>query len=288
MGSTLSAPTLKARVTINEETEYFWRLRSTQSVSSINYRIDRFKNEPSKEEPSQNEPIKIQDINTLGFSASLIHREMWYQAENFTDLLQLNQIYVSGSGKVDYRNWLPPSETAPIDCIGGILRRLNDLGLFAYNGQEYATLKYIWARPYLSFWCPESTKPLELISKLRERPDIIIYASKLHPFEVVQRTPAEPTSYVRRKIPSDISGSNKVTWEEDKGSSIEAFDISKDSEFWNLECVRREGPWLIDVVVNGWDFNLDLVDVIKEAIEQCGWSKVMTRSVPPSLKPSGD
>lgn len=181
-------------------------------------------------------------------------------------LLNLNRKYNSKDAKYD--EWLHPFG-GRIDVKSDTQQRLHNLGLFVYGAEEYFYIRdnelETWQRPYISFWCPERTMPLSLIEKLRERSDVTVCAVKLHPFQVVC-APAEPI-YLSRYIPADME---RPRYEYEEDSKIEAIDLSKDYEFWNLDNVQREKPWLIDMV-GDWD-DLDLVGALREAIDQCKWS----------------
>lgn len=180
---------------------------------------------------------------------------MWHKAQNFADFLEYNREY--NSYNVDYNQWEDPFN-GPLDVNHETQERIDRLGVFVFSfGEFFATDYGSWRRSYISFWCPERTEPLKLISKLQERSDVIVYAIELHPFRVVQGTRAEPMDFEKRR---------------GKIRQIGPFNIGKDTKFWKLENVRREKPWVIDVVAKSLH-DLDLIRVMEESINQCGWRK---------------
>lgn len=198
---------------------------------------------------------------------------MWYTAKNFHDLVTLNQQYLSGKD-VDYSKWVDPM-SAGIETRSR--EKLNELGVFAWSAREGKTSNdtihihhhlVTYQRAYVSFWCPNRTKPWLLISKLRENPEVIVYTTRLHPFITnLQDNPTEPT-YLIKTVRDSVERL-------DKRFRIEARDISKNGDFWNLDIVTAQKPWLIDVVEKSWPEggHLDLVKVVKDAIHQSGWSQ---------------
>jgi hypothetical protein len=186
------------------------------------------------------------------------YKEMWDKAQNFTDFLNLNQQYDSETNE-----WIHPLG-APGPTINPRTRKiLSDLGLFVYDTGEYFEDGIVEDRPYVSFWCPEASKPSELITKLQDRTDVIVCATKLHPFEVVKGTVADRI-YITRLLTRDAG------IEDDDLQTVEPQDLSQKIEFWRLDNVRLLRPCLIDLVAADYK-KTDLVSKLQETIHQCNW-----------------
>jgi len=198
---------------------------------------------------------------------------MWHTAQTFTDFLDLNRQYNSGDN-ADPKQWLDP-HSGPLKIDSGTRDRLLDLELFVYRVGEgdywcsqRGTIK-IWNRPYLSMWCPDTTAPLKLIKSLQGRSDVIVYAAKLHPFEVVEGTPAEPTDLEKNHC-TFLSGELEC-----ENPKVEAEDLSTTNGFWNLDNIRLLRPCLIDLIAVDWEWKVeDLAKTLRETINQCNWSNV--------------
>ena len=189
--------------------------------------------------------------------------EKWDKAQNFDDFLQLNQEFISRFVTVDKSEWVtPPWDYTFINVNSSYYEGFGQLDVFVYSSTMFKGSGGRANRYHLSFWCPESTNPLKLIRRLRERSDIVVYATKLHPYEVVEGTPTEGIYTFRNKKGIET-----------QYSKIYARDVSKEYEFWQLENVRLLKPWLVDVVALNWNQDVDLTQLVREAIDQCGWSK---------------
>ena len=188
--------------------------------------------------------------------------KMWHKAQSFPDFLNLNQKYLS-DGHITDSEWIHPlGAPGPILDLH-IVEALSDLGLFVYDiGAFYHEIDSE-GRPYISFWCPEASNPLKLIKKLQERTDILICATKLHPFEAIEGA-AEPIFIERILIPD--SG-----LEIQDCQVVQPDDLSNRIEFWAQENMQLLRPCLIDVVAGDFE-EMDLVSKLQEAINQCNWS----------------
>lgn len=205
--------------------------------------------------------------------------KLWRAAEDFSDLLVLNQKFLLGEiPETPYHCGPIDDETIPL--VESLLR-LHDFQLLTDNSQPYEHKRPFrlgddWAeyeqRPYVSFTM--SALPgwdRELLALLRHQPDILVQASTLYPYELV---PGSDKQVVvsRDRIAKTTKDLRSTTWKPIT-MALTDVDISNE-EFFCLDSLKRSKPVVFVVAAREWGPHLDLLGMIEDAAIDCGMPRM--------------
>jgi hypothetical protein len=123
-------------------------------------------------------------------------------------------------------------------------------------------------RPFVAFTMPgEDGRCLEFFERLKERPEVVVQASELHPFRVLPDS-HERVAVSRIRIAKTAEDLETTTWEDVTWALCES-DSEEVEDYLCLDAIKRSSPLRVDVAASEWEVSLDLLGVIEEVAVEC-------------------
>jgi hypothetical protein len=199
---------------------------------------------------------------------------LWRTAKDFSDLITLNQKFLSGQiPKTPYHGGPIDEETIPL--LPGLLK-LHDFGLFTICSQPYEQDVYEsgkkWSeyqqRPFISFIMPgKDGLSLEFFKRLKERAaDVVVSAQELCPFKIVHGS-HDLHAVSRKRIADTVKDLETAEWKAFTGV-CSAYML--DTDLYCVDVMKSVKPVLFDIAASEWGVPLGLLGVIEGVAIDCG------------------
>ena len=104
---------------------------------------------------------------------------------------------------------------------------------------------------------------------LRNRPEIVVQASELHPYRVLPDS-HEEVEVNRYRIATTAEGLETAAWSVDTISLIE---IDEDPDYYGLDAMKKSSAILFQVAASKWEA-LDLLGLIEEVAIECDLPRI--------------
>jgi hypothetical protein len=190
--------------------------------------------------------------------------QQWQSAKTFTDLLSLNRMYLMGEIST------APYHVEPIEepLTPGLLR-LHDFGMLTYESQPFKQSSGIddgthwerWQKPFVTVIMDNSILLQNIVKKLRDEPDITIWADQVHPYEtIICSNPLNVTQYRLAESKEMLEGSQ---WE--WLTSISNDTNLSDLDIFNLTATKERMLWMLDVAATEWGVEIDILKMVERA-----------------------
>jgi hypothetical protein len=173
---------------------------------------------------------------------------------------------------------LGPINDETIPLVEGLLK-LHDFQLLTDCSQPYEHDRPFihgkkWVeyqqRPYVCFAMPgDDGRFLEFFAMLRNRPEIVVHASELHPCRVLPDS-HEEVVVSRGRIATTAEGLETAAWSADTISLVE---IDEDPDYYGLDAMKKSSAILFQVAASGWEA-LDLLGLIEEVAIECDLPRI--------------
>lgn len=158
--------------------------------------------------------------------------------------------------------------------MNGLLK-LHEFGLITDNSQPYQhkgafklgkKVAEYQQRPYVSFMMPSSDRSLKFFAMLRNRPEIVVQACEIHPYNALPNS-HEQVLISRECIAKEVKDLKTTKWQDYTRTFSSQIT---DEDYYCLDVVKRSRPLLFDVAASEWEVSLDLLGLIKEVAVECG------------------
>jgi hypothetical protein len=178
---------------------------------------------------------------------------------------------------------LGPINDETIPLVEGLLK-LHDFQLLTDCSQPYEHDRPFihgkkWVeyqqRPYVCFAMPgDDGRFLEFFAMLRNRPEIVVHASELHPCRVLPDS-HEEVVVSRGRIATTAEGLETAAWtvymtclcEVNEGFGFYGLG------YYDLDAMKRSSAILFQVAASGWEA-LDLLGLIEEVAIECDLPRI--------------